>query len=93
VFAVQVQPSNNAKINSTYTMPIYSNISFPSVFKDRLGNSIGVSGENIQNFTLLPITVIQPLPPTQISIPPEFWTPIYGLIQGFFIPSIVNMTS
>ena len=25
-----------------------------------------------------------------VSIPPEFWTPLYGLIPGFFIPSIIS---
>lgn len=26
----------------------------------------------------------------QTPISPEFWTPIYGLIPGFFIPSIIS---
>jgi hypothetical protein len=25
-----------------------------------------------------------------VSVPPEFWTPLYGLIPGFFIPSIIS---
>lgn len=28
-----------------------------------------------------------------ISIPPEFWTPLYGLIPAFFIPSIISWIS
>jgi YVTN family beta-propeller protein len=28
--------------------------------------------------------------PVQLSIPPEFWTPLYGIIPGFLIPSIVR---
>jgi hypothetical protein len=28
--------------------------------------------------------------PSQISIPTEFWAPLYGLIPGFFVPSIIS---
>jgi YVTN family beta-propeller protein len=28
--------------------------------------------------------------PNQVSLPPEFWTPLYGLIPGFFIPSVIS---
>jgi YVTN family beta-propeller protein len=27
---------------------------------------------------------------TPITIPPQFWTPLYGVIPGFFIPSIIG---
>jgi hypothetical protein len=27
---------------------------------------------------------------TPVTLPPQFWTPLYGLIPGFFIPSIIR---
>ena len=27
---------------------------------------------------------------TPITIPPAFWAPLYGIIPGFFIPSIIH---
>lgn len=42
---------------------------------------------NISNFGRLGTTFIQP---TQISIPTELCAPLYALIPGFFVPSIIT---
>jgi YVTN family beta-propeller protein len=77
-----VAPTSNNRAQTKYTLSDYLFGSWFNSNDNDAKTTVAVS-----KYGILSANFIEP---TQVSIPPEFWAPLYGLIPGFFIPSIIS---
>jgi YVTN family beta-propeller protein len=75
---------SQASHDNSNTPSTLSDYLFGSWFNDETNTK---STFKVSKYGTLNINFISPIP---VSIPPEFWTPFYGLIPGFFVPSIIS---